>query len=83
MNDSVKIDGLTEQTQNAIRAAISGAAVGALGSNVSAESVIARSTGQIMNNNLELLFKGMNLRSFPYSNGAPLLLTVSNFLRIE
>ena len=67
LTSGVKIDGLTEQTQNAIRAAISGAAVGALGSNVSAESVIARSTGQIMNNNLELLFKGMNLRSFPYS----------------
>ena len=42
-------------------------AVGALGSNVSAKSVIARSTGQILNNNLELLFQGVNLRSFPYS----------------
>ena len=61
------LDGLNEQTQNAVRAALSGAAIGALGSNVSAQGVIARSTGQIMNNNLELLFQGLNLRTFPYS----------------
>ena len=65
--EGVNIDGLNSQTTNAIRAAISGAAVGALGSNVSPSSVVARSTGQILNNNLELLFQGLNLRSFPYS----------------
>ena len=48
-------------------AAISGAALRQLGSNVSSKSVISRSTGQILNNNLELLFQGVNLRSFPYS----------------
>ena len=67
MMSGADIGGLTDQTRNAVRAAISGAAIGALGSNVSAQSVIARSTGQIMNNNLELLFQGMTLRSFPYS----------------
>ena len=61
--EGVNIDGLNSQTTNAIRAAISGAAVGALGSNVSPSSVIARSTGQILNNNLELLFQGLNLRT--------------------
>ena len=66
-NTGVDIPGLTDDTQAAIRAAISGAAIGALGSNVSAKSVISRSTGQILNNNLELLFQGVNLRSFPYS----------------
>ena len=65
--EGVSIDGLNSQTTNAIRAAISGAAVGALGSNITASSVIARSTGQILNNNLELLFQGLNLRTFPYS----------------
>mgnify|MGYP006239934387 FL=1 len=50
-----------------VRAALSGAAIGALGSNVSPQSVISRSTGQILNNNLELLFQGVNLRTFPYS----------------
>jgi len=67
LNTGVNIPGLTEDTQAAVRAAISGAALGALGSNVSAKSVISRSTGQILNNNLELLFQGVNLRSFPYS----------------
>ena len=67
MVSGVKIPGLEGSTANAVRAALSGAAIGALGSNVSAQSVIARSTGQILNSNLELLFQGMNLRSFPYS----------------
>ena len=67
LNTGISIPGLDTQTQGAVRAAISGAAVGALGSNVSAKSVIARSTGQIMNNNLELLFQGVNLRSFPFT----------------
>ena len=67
LNTGVEIPGLTADTQAAVRAALSGAAIGALGSNVSARSVISRSTGQILNNNLELLFQGVNLRSFPFS----------------
>ena len=67
MLSGLQLPDIGSQTTNAIRAAISGAAIGALGSNVSAQSVIARSTGQILNSNLELLFQGMNLRSFPYS----------------
>ena len=60
-------DTLGGEVSSAVRAAISGAAVGALGGNVSAQSVIARSTGQILNSNTELLFQGVNLRSFPFS----------------
>ena len=67
LNSGVNIPGLGPDTQDAVRAAISGKALNALGSQVSAESVIARSTGQILNNNLELLFQGVNLRSFPFS----------------
>ena len=52
---------------NSVRAAISGAAVGALGGNVSAQTVLARSTGQILNSNTELLFNSVNLRSFPFT----------------
>ena len=63
----VDIPGLNSDTQASVRAALSGVAIGALGSNVRPASVIARSTGQILNNNLELLFQGVNLRSFPYS----------------
>ena len=58
---------MTPDSQSALRAAISGKAINALGSQVSPQSVVARSTGQILNNNLELLFSGVNLRSFPFS----------------
>ena len=67
LNTGISIPQLGADTQGAVRAALSGAALGALGSNVSARSVISRSTGQILNNNLELLFQGVNLRSFPFS----------------
>ena len=67
LTSGLDIPGLNPDTQGAVRAALSGSAIGALGSNVSPQSVISRSTGQILNNNLELLFKGVNLRTFPYS----------------
>ena len=53
--------------QQSIAAAISGTAVGALGGNVSANQLIARATGQILNPNLELLFNGVGIRTFPLS----------------
>jgi hypothetical protein len=47
-------------------------AVGTLGGNVSAEGVLARTTGQVLNPNMELLFQGVQLRSFNFSfNLAP------------
>ena len=67
MMSGVKLPDIGSETTNAVRAALAGAAVGALGGNISADSVIARSTGQILNSNLELLFQGVNLRTFPYS----------------
>ena len=51
LNTGISIPQLGADTQGAVRAALSGAALGALGSNVSARSVISRSTGQILNNN--------------------------------
>ena len=53
--------------QNALIAAISGQAVGALGGNVSGSAIVARATGQVFNPNLELLFNGVNLRVFPFT----------------
>jgi len=53
--------------QNALIAAISGQAVGALGGNVSGSSIVARATGQVFNPNLELLFNGVNIRVFPFT----------------
>ena len=67
MMSGVQLPDIGSETTNAVRAALAGAAVGALGGNISADSVIARSTGQILNSNLELLFQGVNLRTFPYS----------------
>ena len=54
-------------TQGAIGAAIAGTAIGALGGNVSADQLISRATGQILNPNLELLFNGVGIRTFPFS----------------
>ena len=63
----IQIPGLNASTQEAFKAAIGGKAISALGSNVSPKSVISRATGQVLNSNLELLFQGVNLRSFPFS----------------
>ena len=67
LTNNITMGNLTDDTQSALRAALSGFAINQFGSNVSAKSVISRSTGQILNNNLELLFSGVNLRSFPFS----------------
>jgi len=55
------------QLQKAIQTAISGKALSALGGNVSVTSLISRATGQVLNSNLELLFQGVNLRSFQFT----------------
>ena len=55
-----------KQNQQAIAAALSGTAIGALGGNVNANQVIARASGQVLNPNLELLFQGVGLRVFPF-----------------
>ena len=61
-------EGLTNpNTQQAVAAALSGQAIGALGGNVNANQVLARASGQILNPNLELLFNGVGLRTFPLS----------------
>lgn len=68
---TLKNSGLTAlqdpQVQKAITAALSGTAVGALGGNVSGTQLVSRATGQVFNPNLELLFEGVNIRSFPFS----------------
>ena len=51
---------------DAIAAAIAGRAIGALGGNVTANSLLARATGAILNPNLEALFQGVKLRQFPF-----------------
>ena len=56
-----------ESVRNAIIAAGTGAAIDVLGGNVRPNSLLGRSEGKILNSNLELLFDGVNLRSFPFS----------------
>ena len=51
---------------DAIAAAIAGRAIGALGGNVTANALIARASGAILNPNLESLFQGVKLRQFPF-----------------
>ena len=61
-------EGLDVMNMNtdAIAAAIAGRAIGALGGNVTANALIARASGAILNPNLESLFQGVKLRQFPF-----------------
>jgi|TARA_Y100000052_G_C2952377_1_gene88079 hypothetical protein len=60
------VDLIGENT-DAIASAIAGRAIGALGGNVTANSLIARGSGAILNPNLESLFQGVKLRQFPFT----------------
>ena len=64
---NLNLDGVSEDTIRAIRTSLAGGALDALGANVNAQSLLGRATGQILNSNLELLFQGVTLRSFPFN----------------
>ena len=65
-DESGGIQGITPGTRNALRSVFAGKALNTLGANVSADSVLSRATGQILQSNLELLFSGVKLRTFPF-----------------
>ena len=52
--------------QNNLKAALAGLAVNQFGANVTPNTVMARSNGQILNSNKELLFNGTKLREFAF-----------------
>jgi len=52
--------------QSAVTSYIVSNLLNSLGSNVSATSLLSRTTGQVLNPNLELLFSGVNLRGFDF-----------------
>jgi hypothetical protein len=52
--------------QDAIKGIFVSNLVNSLGANTSPEGLISRATGSVLNPNLELLFGGVNLRSFPF-----------------
>lgn len=56
-----------KENKDIIAASVGGALYNALGGNVSAQGILARASGQILNPNLELLFQGANIRNFPFS----------------
>ena len=52
--------------QDLIKNAVISKLVNSLGANTSTSGLISRATGQVLNPNLELLFSGVNLRSFSF-----------------
>lgn len=52
--------------QNNLKAALAGLAVNQFGANVTPNTVMARTNGQILNSNKELLFNGTKLREFAF-----------------
>jgi len=70
--EGVKAIAQSGDAQGAANAFFASKVVNALGGNTSFQGVLARSTGQILNPNTELLFNGVKLRSFNFSfNLAP------------
>lgn len=60
------VTGLDEGTKKGVRSIFSSLALNQLGQNVSPSSLISRTSGQILQSNLELLFSGVTLRTFPF-----------------
>lgn len=63
---------ISGNAQTAVTSYMAAMAVNNFGANVSAESLLSRSEGKILNPNMELLFKGVQLRGFNFTfNMAP------------
>ena len=58
--------GISQSNINALETVLGGQAINQLGANVSPSSLITRSSGQILQSNLELLFNKVTLRTFPF-----------------
>ena len=58
---------IDSRTEKLVASALSGTALNQLGANVNPMTMITRSSGQILQSNLELLFSGVTLRSFPFT----------------
>lgn len=56
----------SKDVQNNLKAALAGLAVNQFGANVTPNTVMARTNGQILNSNKELLFNGTKLREFAF-----------------
>ena len=69
MNILKNVGGLSvgDATMDALKTSLAGNAINQLGANVNPQSLITRSSGQILQSNLELLFNNVTLRSFPFT----------------
>jgi len=64
---AVKKTFTTGNAQDVVTTYMAANAVNTFGANISAESLLSRSEGKILNPNMELLFKGVQLRSFNFT----------------
>ena len=60
------LEGVDEGTKQAITSIFGATAINSLGANVNPDALISRASGQVLQSNLELLFSGVTLRSFPF-----------------
>ena len=58
--------GVQSSDLDALQTVLAGQAINNLGANVNPQSLITRSSGQILQSNLELLFSNVTLRTFPF-----------------
>ena len=61
-----KFEGLGGAEMNSLKLGLAASTVRSLGMNVSAQGLVSRASGQVLQSNLELLFSGMSLRTFPF-----------------
>ena len=61
-----KFEGIDSAGMNSLKTGLAASAIRSLGMNVSAQGLISRASGQVLQSNLELLFSGMTLRTFPF-----------------
>ena len=69
MDMLTKVSGLkiSDSAASALQTSLAGQALNQLGANVNPQSLITRSSGQILQSNLELLFNKVTLRTFPFT----------------
>jgi hypothetical protein len=61
-----KFEGIDGAGMNSLKTGLAASAIRSLNMNVSAQGLISRASGQVLQSNLELLFSGMTLRTFPF-----------------
>lgn len=57
---------ISDQNLDNLQTVLAGQAINQLGANVNPQALITRSSGQILQSNLELLFSNVTLRTFPF-----------------